>query len=584
MERRSMMRRYWRWGLLFVLLSGAAYAFAYLCAPQGQVFTGFLVNNDDGQLYLSFMREGARGAWLTTIRTTPEAHDPALLLPGYLLLGRVAAMLGLSHELVFHVTRLCAGLALLVVARWLAALCVAPGCPAEGAPSRSCPLPDAMCFSALFFVAFSSGLGWLLVVTGLADRAIIPVDIRVPETSTFLTAYSSPHFALGVAMQLLTFICYLYAGRRSWALIGGAICLLLLSITLVYNVIVVAATIGCYALFRSWQRRELWSPELWRALAIGGPSVPVILYYLVLFRTDPFWRIVYGEHDVVHTPAPLALALGYGIVLGLAAWGLLIWTRERRWSAPRLLLACWVVLNAVLLYAPLAFQGKLAAGWHVGLSLLAAVGLHRGLLARVRDRPPRLRGGGWAGRGASLASTVRNVILILSVPSTLLVALIGFRVALAEHYYPYYLPADDAMAVTWLGAHARSDDVVLASYSIGNYTAARSDARSFLGHQFAVIDPQGKDQAVRSFYSGRTADEERRALVASHGITLVYYGAHERRLGLETGGVPFEPEGVPWLVPVYRGGETAIYRIVNRGRHIVLDGALQARAVAGESV
>jgi hypothetical protein len=579
-----VIRRHWRWGGLFLLLSGAAYAFAYLCAPRGQVFTGFLVNNDDGQLYLSFMREGARGAWLTTIRTTPEAHDPALLLPGYLVLGRVARTLGLSHELVFHVARLCAGLALLVAAYWLAALCLPVDRPAGDAPSASYPLPGSVRSSALFFVAFSSGLGWLLVVTGLADRAIVPVDIRVPETSTFLTVYSSPHFALGVTMQLLTFVCVLYAGRRSWALMGGAVSLLLLSITLVYNVIVVAVTIGCYALVRCWQRRKLWSPELWQGLAIGAPSAPVILYYFVLLRRYPFWRIVYGQHDVVHTPGPLALALGYGLVLGLAAWGLVIWARERRWSAPRLLLVCWVVVNGVLLYVPLAFQGKLAGGWHVGLSLLAAVGLHQGLLARVHDRSPRHSGGRMGGRGASLVSTVRNVVLILTVPSTLLVALVGFRVALAEHYYPYYLPKEDAMAVAWLRAHAGGEEVVLASYSIGNYAAAHSDARSFLGHQFAVLDPHDKDRAVRSFYSDGALDEERRALVVSCGITLVYYGAHERSIGLQEGGAPFEPEGVSWLVPVYRQGETAIYRVAYRDEHAGPNRPLETCTLAGEGV
>jgi hypothetical protein len=414
---------------------------------------------------------------------------------------------------------------------------------------------DAARRSAFLLIAFSSGLGWLLVLTRLADRVIMPVDIRIPETSTFTTAYTSPHFVLGVTLQLLAFTCYLYAGRRPWALLGGAVSLLLLSITLVYNVIVVAAAIGSYALIRCIQRRTLWAPELRHALAIGAPSAPVVLYYFALLRVVPFWRVIYGEQDIVHTPGLLALMLGAGLVLALAVWGLVVWAKERRGSSPHLLLVCWVVSNGVLLYSPLSFQGKLAAGWHVGLSILAAAGLHEGLLAWVRGRWKKRAAPEQAEQVAGRLSTLRNVVLILTVPTTLLVALLGFRIALAEHYFPYYLSSEDVRAVAWLEAHTGGDDVVLASYAIGNYGMGHTDARFFLGHQFAVIDPQGKDRARRAFYAEDTPDLYRRDLVSSYGITYVYYGAHEQALGR------FSPSNVPWLVQVYQQGQTEIYRV-----------------------
>jgi hypothetical protein len=219
----------------------------------------------------------------------------------------------------------------------------------------------------------------------------------------------------------------------------------------------------------------------------------------------------------------------------------------------------WVVSNGLLLYAPLAFQGKLAAGWHVGLSVLAAAGLHQGLLHRLRRG--RVADAGQATRRDPLL-TIRNVVLILTVPSTLLVALVGFRVALAEHYFPYFLSVEDVQAVAWLETHSDRNDVVLASYGISNYVVAHTDARSYLGHQFAVIAPQAKDQALRRFYSSAASAEERRALVDLHGITLIYYGAHERALeGMEhpPGSGPLDH--VSWLAPVYRQGELVIYGV-----------------------
>jgi hypothetical protein len=296
----------------------------------------------------------------------------------------------------------------------------------------------------------------------------------------------------------------------------------------------------------------LWIPELWRTIAVGLPCAPVVLYYVVLLKVIPFWRVVYGEHDVVHTPSPLALVLGYGLVFAMAVWGLVYWVRERRWSPPRALLATWFVGNGLLLYAPLAFQGKLMAGWHVGMCALAAVGLHRGALPWLSRRPWFQR---MAGRSPDLPATARNVILILTIPSTLLVSLIGFRVALLDHYFPYFLPTDDVGAVHWLAAHSGPETVLLSSYGIGNYWVAHSEGRAFLGHQFAVLDPTGKDRAMRRFYSPSVGDRERRDLVERYGITHLFYGTLERELG------DWNPDEVPWLELIWRQGATSVYRV-----------------------
>ena len=535
----AAVRWAWRWVVLVLVLSSVAYLFAYWVSPADQVFLGFLSNNDDNQLYLSYMREGAQGAWLTTVRFTPELHKPALLLPLYQFLGKIARVIGLSNELVFHCARLLGGVGLLAVAYWFAASCL--------------PKADAR-RSAFLMVCFSSGLGWLLTITLLADTLVVPVDIRIPESSTFLTIFTSPHFVLGVMLELLTLLFYLRSGEHKGYLPASALCLVLLSITLVYNVIVVASVLVVYTAILCIQRRRLWIPELWRTVAVGLPSVPVVGYYYWLLKMAPFWRVVYGDHDVVHSPGPVALVLGYGIVFGLAVWGLVCWVRQRQWSLSRTLVATWAVVNGLLLYVPLPFQGKLIAGWHVGLCIVAAAGLHEGLLPWVRRQSWFRR---WATNalGPRASATVRNVVLILSIPSTLLVALIGFRIALAERYFPYFLPADDVEAVHWLASQTGEEDVLLSSYGIGNYWVAHSEGRAFLGHQFAVLDPQSKARAVHRIYAGQMDDDELRQMVDAYSIDYVFYGALERELG------DFDPGLVAWLLPVHQSGEVTVYRV-----------------------
>jgi hypothetical protein len=534
---KAFVRWAWRWVALVLVLSSAAYLFAYWASPAEQVFLGFLANNDDNQLYLSYMRDGAQGAWLTTVRFTPEAHNPALLLPMYQVLGKIARVLHLSNELVFHAARLVGGIGLLAVAYWLCVICLPAGTARQ---------------SAFLLICFSSGFGWLLAITRLADTVLVPVDIRVPETNTFLTIFTSPHFVLGVTVELLTFVLFLGADRRRGYLFAASLCLLLLSITLVYNVIVVAAVLVGYTVVRCVQQRRVWVPELWRTIAVGLPCTPVVAYYYVLLNHAPFWSVVYGEHIVMRSPGPVALILGYGLVFGLALLGVIHWARRRAWSGTNVLLAMWFVGNGLLLYAPLAFQVRLSAGWHAGMCVVAAVGLHESLLPWVRKQAWFSR---WAARSYTASLTVRNVVLILTIPSTLLVALIGFRIALAEHYFPYFLPADDVQAVQWLAARAGEDDVLLSSYGIGNYWVAHSTGRSFLGHQFAVLEPQLKDREMRRFYSGEASDEELRQLVTAHGITYVFYGSLECRLG------NLDPDRVSWLTLAHREERTVIYRV-----------------------
>jgi hypothetical protein len=534
-ERWSLVRWGWRWIALFVVLSGAAYFLAYLLSPSDLVFLGFLANNDDNQLYLSYMRDGADGAWLVSVRSTPEPHDPALLLPVYPLLGKVARALGLSNELIFHTARLASGMALLASVYWLCSLTL-PGVAARR--------------NALLMAAFSSGLGWLLVVLRLADTVLVPVDIRIPEANTFLTVFSSPHFALGITLEVLCFAFFLSADRRGGYLVTSAVSLLLLSITLVYNVIVVAAALIVYTVVRVIQRPRDAGRALLRAAAVGLPSVPIVVYYYLLLSLDPFWSAVYRARLVFPTVGLPALAAGYGLVLCLALWGLIHWVRERQWSGPRVLLASWVVGNGLLVYVPFAFQGRLMAGWHVGMCVLAAVGLHDGLLPWAAQQRWFRH---WMRQSPRALTTARNVVLILTVPSTLLVALLGLRIALAEHYFPYYLPAADVRAVEWLAGQTDEQAVLLSSYGIGSYWAAHSAGRALLGHQFAVVAPEQKAQSVRRFYSGEASGQEMRDLSRSLGATHVFYGTLERGLG------PLRAEGLPWLRLIYSEVGVAIY-------------------------
>src|SRR5207248_10882570 len=68
---------------------------------------------------------------------------------------------------------------------------------------------------------------------------------------------------------------------------------------------------------------------------------------------------------------------GYGLLLPLAAYGLLALLRSRgvRAQPHALLLPVWVVAGFAIAYLPVPFQRKLVMGLHFPLALLAGLGI-----------------------------------------------------------------------------------------------------------------------------------------------------------------------------------------------------------------
>ena len=151
--------------------------------------------------------------------------------------------------------------------------------------------------------------------------------------------------------------------------------------------------------------------------------------------------------------------------------------------------------------------------------------------------------------------TLRRVLLILATPSSLLVSLVGVRVALSEQGFPYYFPVQDLRVMEQLAEILDQDDVVLGAYPTGNVLPTRALCRVVVGQQFATLDPLGKLDRIQRFFQAETADEERRAMLEEYGVTVVYYGRWERAMG------EFNPGSASYLDEIQREGQTAVYRV-----------------------
>ncbi len=536
----------------------------FLAAPAGQEFGGALNNVGDLAQYLAMIRQGSEGHWLYRDQFTSLAAPHVLMYPLYALFGQTLGRLGLSPLLVFQIARVAGGLSLIVALYWLC------GIVFTGLVARRFAVTLAMC---------SSGLYWLaLMLSGpLARWDVQPVQLTAPEFSVITTLLGAPHLAFGLAAQLLTFGCYLRAvtlRSTGWAL-GGAAAIILVGLSYPFNLLPIDCVLAGTALYAAWRRASL--RRSWHTLVLATvivlPSLPIALYYDLLFSREPIWRTSGMATTAAVSPLVYLLAFGPLALLALPAlftYGRLALQASRVRSsgdtppepavplvalpetgAPppllppmlgdaRVLIVLWAVVPAILLCLPLWQAGRVANGWSVALALLAATTL----LGR-RPGQTTLR----------QAATRRRWIIALSL-SNLLLVLIYCSLTLAVHPASYYVPRDLAAVGTWLDRHAHSGDVVLASAGSGNVLAARADVAVVAGQNFQTFDLAGSLRAIAAFYNPTTSRSTRHDILALYHVTYVLDGPWETSIGT------YNPALSPDLRPaVFHSGRWTLYPV-----------------------
>jgi hypothetical protein len=233
-------------------------------------------------------------------------------------------------------------------------------------------------------------------------------------------------------------------------------------------------------------------------------------------------------------PTPLSMMLGLGLPLALAVTALpAVWRRRAHIEG---LLACWVVVVAILLYVPnpVSVQRRLLGGIYVPVALLAAQHLFASGAFRSR-----------------LRTSQRRLAVVLSSFSSLLVLAIAVRFALGT--FPAIYQSEDVVAgFNWLRSAPRG--AVVSSPGIGLYIPAWSGQRAYVGHYGETIDYFAKARTAGRVLSDQTSDDEVRSFFESQQIAYLFWGQEERAARR------FDPASRPYLEPVFSQGTVAIFR------------------------
>jgi hypothetical protein len=522
-----MSRTELRWvliaSLVVMLFASLPTIYAWSRADADHAFTGFVYNTEDGNSYIAKMRLGARGAWLFQLFYTPEPHQPGIVFPFHLLLGKLAAGLGLSLVLTYHLARAVLGIGFLLTIYSFISFFTT-----DLATRRL----------AWMLIAAGSGLGWLLTILGAVNwLGSLPLDFWVPEAYVFLVLYNLPHLALAEGLLLWAMLWTLRAFERQdarWCLPAGLAAFIMAWIVPFY-VGVLAVALGAYLLALLARRRQLPWRETGMAALTGSLAVPPVAYNAWLFTANPAFR-TWAAQNVILSPHPLHYLLGYALLLLPGVWGLLWALKEGgdRWLFP----VAWVLAVPLLLYMPFNLQRRMIAAVQVPLALLAAVALR----AWFRDRK-RIQSG---------------YVALAALSNLLLVA--GSLGPISQGTPPIYRPGAEIEAFQWLNAHAVPDDIVLASFEVGNAIPAWTDLRVFAGHGPETLDQAGKLAALHRFFQPDTDDGWRMSLLREFGINYVFYGPQEHTLGA------WDPMTAPYLAPVYTQHGYAIFQVLRTGQ------------------
>lgn len=536
---------------VFLLLSAIPYIVGLLVVPEGKAFVGTFVNPDDLSTYLSAMRQGQEGEWLYHFPFSPEPWQPKLMLLPYLLVGKLVPTA--DFLLWFHLFRIGAQLFTLTVLWWWVRVVFGAwgsGIGGEGLGAGDRGVGRVQLTSWLLIV-FGAGFGWLLAILG-AGGWLLP-DLFAPEMSTLMALFHTPHFALGLGLEVLFFCCVIKMLREPkrwrWAVLGtivGVVC----ALTYVYHLPILGLTTGLFLLGRAWQQRKIVWGDWVASVIVLLPLLLLLIYYNVIAYQDPFFAAYAQNEHIIPAPPPVALLAGLGLLAVLAILG------TRRWFGQSLtwLVPIWAVANVIILYLPIiAFTGRFLLGLLVPVATMAGFGLETAVLPTIQQHKIYNT---FSRLSPTPDATLRRIFFLFIVPAVLIVPLIIARSAAATPDFPTYIPQTEAAAMQWLSQHVSEEDVVLADYPTGNYLPRLIRGKVFLGQLDFTTDLDGKLTQLNTFWHEDTPVEWRSAFLEEWGIDYIYQGSYERQI--------MRGEVIPPGEIVYDRDGIFIYRVENQ--------------------
>ena len=537
-----------KFGAAVMALTCLPYLLAWGLTPESHVFQGLMYNSDDQSVYLSWMRQARDGhLFLRNLFTTEEQFGRSFHLY-FWLLGTLCRVIPISLVAMMHVGRVVFGALALALVYRLGAFFTA-----EIAQRRL----------ILWVTSFSAGLGWIELLKRPGQAApeiwsnLQPLDFWQTEMFTFPSLYVNGVYPVSFVLMLGVLIGLLLAEERRqvrYAIAAGVAGLLLGNIHS-YDTIILAAVWAAYLICRLAVKRVGWGFVLGASLLAAAIALPAVLYQYGIYQNDPIFA---ARAEVKTLSRPLgAMFWGYGLLIPLAAVGLVRWPWKTIREQPRLLLIpVWAVVGFGVCYLPLAFQRKLSMGLHFPVAILAAFGVvwladwlvviapglsrrwvHIAVIVLLAPTLPL-----WFSRDLGRAVSVNKT-------STML--------------HDVWWPQDTVAAWRWLDENLGPEDVVygypLRAVMLPQATGKPTPA----GHWGETPEFAEQVRRGQAFFQGRMSFEEAEAYLRARRVTHVLVTETSLQMAAATGPLLRDVRRDPYLHQVWRSDTAAVYELID---------------------
>lgn len=493
---------------------------------RGMVWNGiqFLSPGDMG-VYLSYIQQAKSGVFLFENLFTTEYLFPVFNVLWFSV-GTGARIFSLSPIAAYHVSRL------LLIPILMAVLYLAASYFFSDIRKR---------LWSFYLLAFSSGIGiyFSSLFTGVPEHEW-PIDLWTAEANVFMSSLYSPHFVaswiLLVSAMLLLMMAF-ETKRHRYAIFAGTAAVILFQFH-PFHVLTLYAVPIIFLLSRDPRFGKVG--HAWKSFLIFILlSSPSVAYHFFLTHYDEMTRALM-EANTTPTPSVWHLFLGFGAisiawVIGYFRYG----KKEYGWKWRFLFF--WVVVQAIIIYAPLPFQRRMIEGLQFPLTLLSVP-----VFLAIADR--------FFSRKSFWRPISLLLVWLLFLPSTF------GAVARSINSYVYntpplfYFSQEMNEALEWFRDEATPGSTVLATPNSGYLIAGWSGQTTYAGHWVNTVDLSAKMSDIASYFV-LMDDEQGRSFLGDNGIDYVFYGEDERKH-------KYLPPQFDHLREVFVSGDTMIYELI----------------------
>lgn len=463
-------------------------------------------------IYTSLIREGANGAWKTTITHTTRKSPAVYAHLFFIFLGKIAAVFRIDPPTMYMAARMAAAVILFWSTYWFISLV----------------LPPALHTTAIIF-ALALEPGPLLTTLGWNPNLWLPSIFSYYPQIVSYRHFGLPHHTLGEAVGLLFLGVFTLAVRRSTPkrlLLLGLLGIVGTTILPPYFMIISVSVLGPWLVWailtKSW--KHLIAP-----LTVAGLSIAsVSLFLKYQFSLGQPWldfnqdekRWVTNHDVLINYLSTLFLYIPFVSFLWLT-----ISRTWKSWTDPHkrliILMTCWTVLPALLVYLtgnkwfPLA-NFRLMDGYnYIPAGILAALGCSA-VLSFGKKQPFWRIFAGFIISGAVLSSMYLTQVYT--------------KRTIAEQNYPWtnvFIANDHYRAFEFLKT-VRPMSGLFISNHFGEIAPEFAPVRAFIGSTPGYYDWDERHWIMTKFYSGTFTPNEAREVLNREDISYVYYGDTER--------------------------------------------------------